>query len=61
MARLVVHALEERQHALVEAGTGSGKSFAYLIPLIWQRQPGLCLHGQQDACRTSSGKRTCRP
>jgi Rad3-related DNA helicase len=35
MARLVVRALEEEQHALVEAGTGSGKSFAYLIPLIW--------------------------
>jgi len=35
MARLVVHALEEEQHVLVEAGTGSGKSFAYLIPLIW--------------------------
>ncbi len=35
MARLVTHALTEGQHALVEAGTGSGKSFAYLIPLIW--------------------------
>jgi ATP-dependent DNA helicase DinG len=35
MARLVMHALAEGQHALVEAGTGSGKSFAYLIPLIW--------------------------
>ena len=35
MARLVRRALDEEQHALVEAGTGSGKSFAYLIPLIW--------------------------
>jgi len=35
MARLVVRALAEEQHLLVEAGTGSGKSFAYLIPLIW--------------------------
>lgn len=35
MARLVKRALEEEQHALIEAGTGSGKSFAYLIPLIW--------------------------
>ena len=32
MARLVKRALEQEQHALVEAGTGSGKSFAYLIP-----------------------------
>jgi Rad3-related DNA helicase len=38
MARLVVKALAEEQHALVEAGTGSGKSFAYLIPLIWARR-----------------------
>jgi Rad3-related DNA helicase len=37
MARLVVHALAEEQHALIEAGTGSGKSFAYLIPLIWNQ------------------------
>jgi Rad3-related DNA helicase len=35
MARLVKRALEKGQHALIEAGTGSGKSFAYLIPLIW--------------------------
>jgi Rad3-related DNA helicase len=35
MARLVKRALVEEQHVLVEAGTGSGKSFAYLIPLIW--------------------------
>ena len=35
MARLVKRALDEEQHALIEAGTGSGKSFAYLIPLIW--------------------------
>ena len=38
MARLVVRALAEEQHLLVEAGTGSGKSFAYLIPLIWHGQ-----------------------
>jgi ATP-dependent DNA helicase DinG len=35
MARLVKRALDEGQHALIEAGTGIGKSFAYLIPLIW--------------------------
>jgi len=37
MARLVKRALDEGQHALIEAGTGGGKSFAYLIPLIWTR------------------------
>jgi len=35
MARLVKRALDEGGHALIEAGTGSGKSYAYLIPLIW--------------------------
>ncbi len=35
MARLVKQALDAGQHAFIEAGTGSGKSFAYLIPLIW--------------------------
>jgi Rad3-related DNA helicase len=35
MARLVRRAVAERKHSLIEAGTGSGKSFAYLIPLIW--------------------------
>jgi Rad3-related DNA helicase len=35
MARLVKRALDRGSHALIEAGTGSGKSYAYLIPLIW--------------------------
>jgi ATP-dependent DNA helicase DinG len=33
MAQLVERALQGERHALVEAGTGTGKSFAYLIPL----------------------------
>ncbi len=33
MALLVEEALQQERHALVEAGTGTGKSFAYLIPL----------------------------
>ncbi len=35
MAELVRQALNERRHAVVEAGTGIGKSFAYLAPAIW--------------------------
>jgi len=35
MARLVKRALDQGGHVLVEAGTGIGKSFAYLIPLVW--------------------------
>jgi ATP-dependent DNA helicase DinG len=34
MAVAVAAALQDRRHLLVEAGTGVGKSFAYLIPAI---------------------------
>ena len=36
MLRVVTRSLSEGQHLLVEAGTGTGKSFAYLIPAaLW--------------------------
>ncbi|WP_199241756.1 helicase C-terminal domain-containing protein [Desulfosporosinus sp. Sb-LF] len=35
MAKLIAEALTSSQHVVVEAGTGTGKSFAYLIPSIW--------------------------
>jgi ATP-dependent DNA helicase DinG len=44
MAKAVADAIAERRHLMVEAGTGVGKSFAYLVPAI---QAAL---GQQD-CR----------
>ncbi|MFN6203755.1 MAG: DEAD/DEAH box helicase, partial [Acidobacteriota bacterium] len=34
MAEAVAKALESRRHLLVEAGTGTGKTLAYLIPAI---------------------------
>lgn len=34
MARLVAEAIRERRHAIVEAGTGTGKSLAYLVPAV---------------------------
>jgi len=34
MADLITQALESGQHAAIEAGTGTGKSFAYLAPTI---------------------------
>ncbi|MEI8022275.1 MAG: DEAD/DEAH box helicase, partial [Schlesneria sp.] len=34
MAHAVERAIENRQHLVVEAGTGTGKSFAYLVPTI---------------------------
>ncbi|NCY02232.1 MAG: helicase [Planctomycetia bacterium] len=34
MARLVAEAIADRRHAIVEAGTGTGKSLAYLVPAV---------------------------
>ena len=39
MAELVEDALENRHHALIEAGTGTGKTLAYLVPAV--------LHGRR--------------
>ena len=41
MLRAVTRAFNEGQHLMVEAGTGTGKSFAYLVPAaIWAYQNG---------------------
>jgi ATP-dependent DNA helicase DinG len=34
MAKAVESAIDKRKHALIEAGTGTGKTFAYLVPAI---------------------------
>ena len=34
MAEAVANALSDRHHLLVQAGTGTGKSLAYLVPAI---------------------------
>ena len=44
MADAVTHALAEQRHLMVEAGTGVGKSFAYLVPAI------------QAACASKEGR-----
>lgn len=38
MARAIATALEEEKHLIVEAGTGVGKSLAYLIPALLASQ-----------------------
>ena len=35
MANMVLRALNKGGHAVVEAGTGTGKSLAYLVPIIY--------------------------
>ncbi len=39
MARAVAEAFDRREHLLVEAGTGTGKSFAYLVPAVAHGEP----------------------
>jgi ATP-dependent DNA helicase DinG len=34
MARAVMSAFEDRKHLIVEAGTGTGKTLAYLVPAV---------------------------
>src|SRR5690606_2640954 len=34
MARAVARAVEREEHLLVQAGTGTGKSLAYLVPAV---------------------------
>ncbi|MGQ0604164.1 MAG: helicase C-terminal domain-containing protein [Anaerolineales bacterium] len=42
MLKAVARAFSEGRHLMTEAGTGTGKSFAYLIPAVhWARQNGL--------------------
>ncbi len=35
MATAILEAIQNKRPVLIEAGTGSGKSFAYLVPAIW--------------------------
>jgi len=38
MADVVATAIDKKQHLIVEAGTGVGKSFGYLVPAILSLQ-----------------------
>jgi ATP-dependent DNA helicase DinG len=46
MAEVVEGAIARRRHAAVEAGTGTGKSLAYLIPAV--------LSGKRTICSTAN-------
>ena len=59
MAEAVEAALAEGKHLIVEAGTGTGKTLAYLVPAIlsaraWWSPPA------PRTCRSSSSSRTFR-
>jgi len=44
MAGEILDFLVEKNNLLIEAGTGVGKSFAYLIPAILSREKTICVH-----------------
>ncbi|MCW8845130.1 MAG: type IV secretory system conjugative DNA transfer family protein, partial [Gammaproteobacteria bacterium] len=48
MAEAVAHAMQNSEHLVVEAGTGTGKTFGYLVPAL--------LSGQKTV--VSTGTRT---
>jgi Rad3-related DNA helicase len=41
MAMLVAHTLETGAHAIIEAGTGTGKSLAYLLPIVHSKKAAI--------------------
>ena len=48
MAQAVEEALEEKRHLIIEAGTGTGKTLAYLIPAILSRRRVLISTGTKN-------------
>ncbi len=63
MARAVARAIEDETHLMVEAGTGVGKSFAYLVPAILaaaRRARRSSSRRTRSACRSSCSRRTSR-
>ena len=62
MAVAVARALQNREHLAVEAGTGVGKSLAYLIPAILfavaRKEKGRRLHAHHQFAGAAHGKRS---
>src|SRR5512145_1327 len=51
MAEAVDRAIREKHHLVVEAGTGVGKSFAYLVPAILAAAGEQVKEGERDEGR----------
>ncbi len=41
MARAIAETIESEGHAMIQAGTGTGKSLAYLVPLLLSQKPAI--------------------
>jgi ATP-dependent DNA helicase DinG len=48
MAEAVYQALDNQSHVIIEAGTGTGKTLAYLLPALLHGQRVPCLDGDQN-------------
>ena len=48
MAQSIANAIEIQQHLIAEAGTGTGKTFAYLIPAILSRKKVIVSTGTKN-------------
>ena len=60
MAEAVADAIETQRHLVVQAGTGTGKTLAYLVPAIVSGHKTVVAPPRPRRCRTSSPTRTCR-
>ena len=59
LAESVARALEERRYLVAEAGTGTGKTLAYLAPALLSGRR-VVVSTATKASRSRSGRRTCR-
>jgi ATP-dependent DNA helicase DinG len=48
MAQTIADAIDKQQHLIAEAGTGTGKTFAYLIPAILSRKKVIVSTGTKN-------------
>ena len=49
MAEAVAQAMQDQQHLLVQAGTGTGKSLGYLVPALLHRDRVVVADGDAGA------------
>ncbi len=57
MAKIADEAFQKHQHVVIEAGTGTGKTLAYLIPAIPKRAARDNFHGDEVAAGAAVPKR----
>ena len=53
MAEAVLAAIQNQHHLCVEAGTGTGKTLAYLIPALFSKKRVIVFHCHQEPSGTA--------